>query len=228
MNIACHPAQGSHALALASCGYDNRLFIRIIFKLFYINQRIFRYVDTVQVLGNLNDVYHTPAFNHYLTSKPVRRVDNLLNAVHIGSKGCNNDSRIFMFRKNRIKNFSQRLFGLGKACPLCICTVAHQRKHAFFADLCESLQVNGISVNRRIIHLKVAGMDNGARRGINCERSCIHDTVVRFDIFNSELSKVNRLTELYNLALGSLYKIMLLQLIFYNTHRQFCGIDGNV
>ena len=104
MHATCHTAECSHTLTLASGCDDNRLIPWIILQLLDINQCVLRNINTVQVGSGLYDIHHTSSFHDYFPAKLICRVNNLLYTVNIGCKGCNNDSRLFMFFKQRIKH----------------------------------------------------------------------------------------------------------------------------
>ena len=133
-----------------------------------------------------------------------------------------------MLMEDRVKGASHRPLRLCKALALCVRRIAHQRQHALFAKLRKSLQIDRLSVYRRIIHLEVARMDHRSRRGMDRKRSRIHDTVVRLDKFDPELSQIDRLAELDHLALRVPEKVMLPQLILDQSHRQSRRIDRNI
>ena len=109
-----------------------------------------------------------------------------------------------MVGKQGIKGFTHRLFGRSKAGTLRIGGITHQGKYTFFADFRKTLQVDSIAEYRCVVHLKVAGVHHNTRRGINGKGCRIHDTVVRLDKFDTELSQIDGLTEFNNLSLGAL------------------------
>ena len=69
-----------------------------------------------------------------------------------------------MLIKQIVKNMTHCPLRHGKSRTLCIGTVAHQCQHSLSANFGKTLQVNGISEYRCIIHLKVSGVDNNAYR----------------------------------------------------------------
>ena len=101
-----HTAKRGHAFALAASGDDHRLFVRIIFNLFNINERIVRDAQIPQAGGSVNDIHHASALHHHLPPKFISGIDNLPHPVHIGRKGCNEDPGIFVLFKQSIEYFA--------------------------------------------------------------------------------------------------------------------------
>ena len=133
-----------------------------------------------------------------------------------------------MLFKKRIKRSSDRPLRWRKACPLCIRRIAHQCQYTLFTDLGKTLQIDGISEYRCVIHLEISGMHNNSCRGINGQCCSIHDTVIRLNKFNTELSENNRLSELHNLTFRCSQKLMLFELVFNDSHCQLRRINRNI
>ncbi len=188
MHIAGHTAQRRHTLSLAAGGDDHLLLVGIVFQLVDLNQRIFRDADTAQIDGRLDDRHHTAAFHYDLAPEFICRIDDLLYPVHIGRKGRHKDTGIFVLLKQGVKGLAHCPLRGRKSRPLRIGGVTHQRQHALLADLRKAGQVNGIAEYRRIIHLEIARMHHRPHRGIDGQGCGIHDTVIRLDIFHTELS----------------------------------------
>ena len=228
MHIPCHAAEGSHAFPLASGGDNHRLLIGIVFQLFNINQCIFRNIDAAQTGGSLHNIDHAAAFHHNFSTEFVGSVDDLLHTIHVGCKGCNDHAGILMLLEQGIKGFTHGPLRLGKAGTFCIGGVAHQRQNPFSADFRKALQIDGIAKYRGVVHLKVAGVDDGSCRGIDRQCCRIHNTVVGFNEFHAELSQIDGLAKLHHFPLGAPHEIMLFQFIFNDSHSQACGINGHI
>ena len=164
MDAGCHAGQSGHGLALASCGDQHGGLRRIVFQLVNVNERSVGNIDISQLTGNINDRYHAAAFHYYLSAIFISRIYYLLHTVYIGSKGSHDNAVIRMLCENRIKGLSHAALGHGKAGTGGIGTVCHHGKDALLSQLCKALQVNGIAKYRRIINLKVAGVEHNADR----------------------------------------------------------------
>ena len=107
-----------------------------------------------------------------------------------------------MLLEKHVKGSSHCSLRGGKARPLCVGRIAHQRQHALFADLRKTLQVDGVPEHRCVIHLKVSRVYHDSRRRINGKSRRVHDTVICFDKFNAELPQIDGLSEFNHLPLG--------------------------
>src|SRR5699024_2139732 len=203
MDISRHTGKSRHRLTLASCSDQDYLIIRIVFNLIDLYKGLVRNLQISQLLGSANNIYHTPPFHSYLSSILISRINNLLHSFYVRRKGSNNDPGIPVFRKNIIKGLSHRPFRHGKSFSFRICTVTHQGQDAFFPNLRKSLQINGISEYRGIVHFKVSCMDDSSCRRIDCQGRSILNTVVCLDKFNPETSQINGLSVFDYFSLGS-------------------------
>ena len=114
----------------------------------------------------LEDVYHAAAFHNNLASVSVSGIDYLLYPVHVAGKSGNYDPRTLMLREDRIYRLADSFLRIGEAGPLGIRGIAHESQHTLFSKLREALEVYRIAEHRRVIHLEVTRMNDGAdRRG---------------------------------------------------------------
>ena len=114
-----------------------------------------------------------------------------------------------MFCKQSVHGTADCLLRLGNARAFRIGTVTHQRQYTFLSDLTKTLQINTVSVYRRIVYLKVSGVYNSSCRRINRQSGGIRNTVVGLDKLYPELPEINGLSVAYYLSLGSSQHIML-------------------
>ena len=78
------------------------------------------------------------------------------------------------------------LFGGREAVDLDVRGFAHEHEDAFLAELAQALKVNCLAVDRRVVDLKVAGMNDAADGRVDAERIGVGDGVVDSDEFNGE------------------------------------------
>ena len=197
VDISSHTGKSSHGLALTSCSDQNKLLIRIVLYLVDLDQSLVRNTQIAKFCGSGNNIYHTAAFYCHFTSKAVCGIDDLLYTVYIGSKRCDNDSCSLIFIKKIVKNMTNCALRHGKARTFRICRIAHKGKNAFPSDFRKSLQINGISKYRGIVHLEVTCVYHDSHRRINSQCRCILDTMVRLNKFNSKITKIDHLTVFY-------------------------------
>ena len=78
------------------------------------------------------------------------------------------------------------LFGGREAVDLDVRGFAHEHENAFLAELTQTLKVDGLAVDRRVVDLEVAGMDDAADGRVDAERVGVCDRVVNSDEFDGE------------------------------------------
>ena len=223
-----HAAEGCHALALAAGGDDHGLLSRIIPELINVDQGIVRHVQNVEIGRGLDDIDHAAAFDDDLSAVFIGVIDDLLHAVHVGGKGCDDNACVCVIAENLIDVPADGLLGRSVAGVLRIGGVAHKGKYAFIAQLSKTLQVDRIAIDRCEIDLEITGVYNGACRRFDGQRSSIYDAVIGLDKFNVKLSQLDNIPERNDMALRNLEKIMLAQLVFDDAHCQPCSVNGNI
>ena len=67
--------------------------------------------------------------------------------------------------------------GAGEAAPIDVRAVGKQRQHALRAELGEPMEVEVLAVDRRLIDLEVAGVNDDAGRRVDGERNAVGDAV---------------------------------------------------
>ena len=68
----------------------------------------------------------------------------------------------FSFGKYRVKGLTHAAFAFSKALSVAVCAIAHEAQYAALAVICESAKVCWVAVDRRVVDLKVASVDDGA------------------------------------------------------------------
>ena len=106
--------------------------------------------------------------------------------------------------------------------------VAHEGQNALSSQLRKPLQVDGISVDRGEVDLKIARVHDDTRRGIDRQGSSVHDTVVGLDEFDPESPQGHYVSERHYMALGDAEQVVFAELVFDNAHCQPCAVDGNI
>ena len=67
------------------------------------------------------------------------------------------------------------LFGGREAVDLDVRGFAHEHENAFLAELAQALKVNCLAVDRSVVDLKVAGMNDAADGCVDAERIGVGD-----------------------------------------------------
>ena len=172
-----HTGQGGHRLALAACTDYNNLVIGIITDVVYVDQQPLRHFQVIQLQGNIDNIDHAAAHNRNLASELDSRIADLLDTVHIGRE-CGDNDTVSGVAEFVIKRFSHKLFALGITGTLRIRAVRHHQKNAAVTVFRETVQFHYLTVYRRLVNLKVAGVDNQAHRCMDRHANRVRDTVV--------------------------------------------------
>ena len=80
-------------------------------------------------------------------------------------------------RENLLERVLDLELGAGKALAIDVGAVGKQRQHARAAELGESMDVEMLAVDRRLIDLEIAGMHDRSRRRMNRQRDAIGHAV---------------------------------------------------
>ena len=112
--------------------------------------------------------------------------------------------------------------------PLRIGGITHQRQDAFLPQLRKALQIDGVSEDRRVVHLEIPCVHHHPHRGIDGQGRRVHDAVVGLDELHAEVAQVDGLPELHHFPLRPSGQLMLLQLVLDDAHGEPGGIDGHI
>ena len=86
-SAARHAGEGAHRLALAARGNNDDLAVEIVFDLFHVDEHAFGNGQLADLGGCVPDVEHTPARKSHLAAVLCGKIDDLLQAMHVGSEG---------------------------------------------------------------------------------------------------------------------------------------------
>ena len=222
-----HAGQGRHGLALGTRRNQAGPLVREVLQLVHGNQGIGRDADVAELGGGVDDVHHGAAFDHALAPVLVGGIDDLLNPVHIGCEGRNDDPGVRIVRKDIVEGPSDRALGLGEAWPLRVRRIAAEGQNPLLPDFGKTLQVNLVSEDRRVIDLEVAGMDDRPGRRIDGQGRCILNRVICLNELYPETARVDGLTEGNHLAADLRHHIFLFELVLNDAHGKLRGIEGH-
>ena len=194
VDACCHTGKCCHGLTLASGCDQYQLVIRVILHLVDLDQGLIRNAKISKLCRCGDNIDHAAAFYRYLAAEAVCCIDDLLHTVYIGREGGNDNTCSLIFIEKVVKYMSYCTLRHGKARTLCIGGITHNCKNTLAADLCKTLQVNGITEYRCIIYLEVSCMHHNSNRGINSQCRCILDTVVGLNKLDGKITKVDHLT----------------------------------
>ena len=165
-----HSEQAAHGFALRACGYDAYLVVPVFFKLPYLNHALVRQLQIAELLGYLCYLYHTAALEAHHPSKGYCHVRDLLYAVYVGGKGSHHDAALCLVEAV-LKGLAYTPFRGRMSFVLHVGAVAHECKYPAGAVVRKPRYIYGFPVDRRIIHLEVAGVYKRAYRGVYGQRA---------------------------------------------------------
>ena len=112
-------------------------------------------------------------------------IDDLLHAVHIGGEACHDDSPVGA-ADQPVQRRAHLAFGWPDAGHLRIGRIAQEQVHTCVAQPGHAGQVGGTAVQRLLIELDVAGLQNGSRAGVDRDGQRVRDGVVNGEVLAFE------------------------------------------
>ena len=211
MGVEGHAGQGGHGLALAAGGDDADLVLGQALDVGQIHQHAVGNVHISQLGGHLHGVLHGAAGDRHLAAVPGRHVDDLLDAVHIGGEGGDDDA-LLAAAEQGVKGVAHAALALGKAGALHVGGVGQQGQHALLAQLPQAAQIHHAALDGGGVDLEVAGVHHRAHTALDGEAHRVGDGVVGVDELHGELARPDHLARLAGDELGLVQQAVLLQL----------------
>ena len=91
VGVEGHPGEGGHSLPLAAGGDDAHPVLGQGFDVVQVHEDAVGDVHIAQLRGHPHHILHRPAGDGHLAPIPGGHVDDLLNAVHVGGEGGDDD-----------------------------------------------------------------------------------------------------------------------------------------
>ena len=155
---------------------------------------------------------------------PRRNVDDLLDAVHIGGKGRDDDALVAA-GKQLFKALSHPALRLGMSRALYVGAVRQQAQHALLAQLAEARDVGNAALHGRNVDLEVARLDHDAQRRVQRDSHSVGDGVVDVDQLHLHAPGTEALARLHGDDLHLLEQAELRQLDLHQPRSQAGGVD---
>ena len=153
--------------------------------------------------------------------------DHLLDAVHIGGKGGDDDALVTAPEEG-VKGGAHAPLALGVAGALHVGGVAQQGQDPLLPQLAQPGQIDHAALDGGGVDLEVAGVDHGADGALDGEGHGVGDGVVDVDELHRELARLHHLAGLAGDELGLVQEPVLLQLQLHQTGGHAGGVDGGV
>ena len=222
-----HAVESGHALALAAGRDDDDLILGQLVDLLDIGHHVLRDIHIAQDHGNADDVFHAAPGDRDLAAVPGRNGNDLLQTVHVGSKGRDDDALVAAGKK-LVKALTDLPLRGGMSRVFRVCGIAQQREHAFLAELAEAREIDHPAGDRRQVDLEIARVHHGAERRSDGKRHGIGDAVVDVDEFYRKTPETKRRAGLPNKDLRVVEQVMLLEFEFNERGRERQRVDGDV
>ena len=158
-------------------------------------------VQVAEVAGETHVADHRATDEGHLAAVLVGGVEHLLDAVHVAGKAGHHDpprrrTEHLLDRRCQVAlgDLETRDLGVGG--------VDEQQVDALLAEAGEGAQVGDPVVERELVHLEVAGVQDQARAGTDRDREGVRDRVVDGDELAVERAKLGALALAYLDGLG--------------------------
>ncbi|MPM18809.1 hypothetical protein SDC9_65225 [bioreactor metagenome] len=223
----CHPGKGGHGLALASRSDDADFVLGQGLDLIEVHQDPLGYHHIPQLGGDLDCVFHAAPGNRNLAAIAGGHVDYLLDPVHVGGEGGDDDPLLAAAEQD-VEAGADAALALGVAFALHIGGVAQQGKDPFLPQLSQAGQVHHSALDRGGIDFKVAGMHADTHRAADGKTHRVRDGMVGVDKLDAEFPRSDSLSGFTCDNFGTGHQMMLFQLELYQAGSHAGGINGHV
>ena len=182
-------------------------------------------MQEAELLRDLRVLVHAAADKRDLAIELRRQIDDDLQPVE-ARRERRDDDLAFGAGEDLLEGVFDIGFRSGVAAAIDVGAVAEHRQHAFRAELREAVQVEGLAVERRLIDLEVAGVQQHALRRAHDDRHAVGHAVRDAHELQRERSDRNRRSGL-DLDRLRLERV-LLELVLDERQRQRRAVDRAV
>ena len=151
-------------------------------------------------------------------------VHHRLDAVHVAGEHGDDDPTVRPLEQ-LVEGGCHFLFRHGVARALGVGGIAQQGQHALLPQLGQAAQVDGRAVHGGVVHLEIAGVDDGAHRGFDRQGACPRDGVVHVDELHGEAARMDHVAFGDHVQRSNVLQPVLLQLVLAQRQRQFRAVD---
>ena len=139
----------------------------------------------------MHDVLHRPPEERDLAAEPLRMVDGLLDARHVGCERRDHDAP-FGAREDRRKRFADDTLREGVSRPLRVGGIREHAQHALVPNARDAREVGRLAVDRRLVELEVAGVEDRTDRRAQRQRTSARHRVI--DVHELDVDRTERQT----------------------------------
>ncbi len=173
-------AERRHRLALRTGRHHAHLFGRVLVDVFEPDRQPLGDVEIAKLARELHDVRQRATEERDLAVEALRLIDHLLDARHVGGERRDDDAA-FGTREDVGERLADDALGERVAGPLGVGRVGEHQQDALVADPRDRREVGGIAVDRRLVELEVAGMEDDSERRADRQRAGPRQRVVDVD-----------------------------------------------
>ena len=223
--IRCrHARERRHRLALTARRHDDDLLGTEVVDLVDADDRPFWRIQIAEFEGNADHILHAAAENSDAALVLYRRVNDLLNAVHVRGE-CRNDDTTTHVMKRLVKRRTDCTLTRCMSLALCIRAVCEEEQNPLVAKLGEAAEIRHLPIDRRIVELEVTRVDDHAHGGLDREPNRIGDRVIHADKADTEAADIDDIPRHHRVQIARINAVFL-ETPFENPERQTRPIDG--
>ena len=177
-----------------------------------------------EALRGLGVVDHAAAHEGDVAIELRREIHEDLHAVDARGKH-RHDDLAGRGREDLLEAVDDVAFRSGDAGPIDVGAVGKQREHALLAQFGQARQVRRLAVERRVIDLEVAGVDQHARRRVDGQRQAVRHAVRDAQALDRERPHLHAFARRHRLEPSADVDAVLLEAILDQRQRQSRAVD---
>ena len=227
MIVHGNPRERRHRLRLRAARQNGKLVWIVCAQILRPDKAAVGNSKPVQLVGDFNVVHHAAPDETNLSPAHRRDVDHLLNAVNRAREAREDN----LSRRGAAKLFKRHrhgAFGWREARPLDVRAVAEEREHAFLPVARKRVQIERLAVDRRLVNLEIAGMNDHAHRRSNCQSNAINRAVRHVQEFDLERAKLNMMSRRNFAQVRLFHHVPLCKFLVNKRECELSAVHGNV
>ena len=182
-----------------------------------------RALQVAELRGDLEAVLQAAADRHDAAPVALRQLDHLRQPVHVRRERREEDLARCL-AEDAVEIATHRALGRRIPLALDVGRVRQQQQDTLGGVLGQTLQIGGSVVDRRLVELEVAAVDDRAERRADRQRHGVDDRVGHVDRFDRERSHLPRLARPHHLELRRVEQVVLAQLLGQQARRHRRGV----
>ena len=218
-----HPGQAGHRLALGAGRRDHELAVRVVLDLVLGHHPRRVVLEVAQVRGDAEVLLHRAADHGHAPVHLRRRVEDLLDPGDVAGEGRDDHPALERLH-DLAEGIADRPLRRGVAGVLGPRRVGQQAGHAFLAEAGQDREVRQLPVDRGVVELEVARVDDGADRRSKRDAHRVRDRVTDpegHDLERADVDLVARLERDQRIVV----ELVLLDLVAEQAAGQRRGVD---